>query len=163
MSAFSLHTPGDCFAISAFGLNTRRILMCFLQAEFFSPSLCGGQFIGGIDAHQFAGIFGDDGLDGDIFAVCDFDDIGEIVFAGGIIIVDLRDCSFEECHGHTVDAGVDFANGDFFGCTIFKFDDACDGAVIISDDTSICGGFISDHGEAVDEFLRTFEHNFFEC
>ena len=132
------------------------------ETEFFSPCFGDEEFVRGVDAHDLARIVGDDGLNGHVFAVGDFDDVGEVELVGIVVIFDLREGGFEEGHGDAVDADVDLMDGDLLGSAVLKFDDAGHVAVLISDDAAIRRGFVANDGEAYQGFLGSLEHEFFE-
>ena len=116
------------------------------------PGFGSNEFVRRIDAHHLAGFLCDDGMHRQPFLRGQFNDIRQIILACGVIVIDLRQGNFQKCSRYTVDADIDFLNGNLFGRAVLEFDDSGNRIVLISDDATISSRFIEVDGQA-DELI----------
>ena len=75
------------------------------------------------------------------------DDVGQVVLALGIIVVEFREPLCQLLGRHSHDAAVDLVDGAFFRASIFLLHDALHRALGIAHDTAIAHGVVQRHGQ----------------
>ena len=120
-------------AITALRLRSRKIASTI------------GELRAIVDAERLAGVVDAHGLHPVAGAPQDRGHVGEVVFARGIVGLDLIDVLPEEVGAETVDAHVGFANGELLRSAGLLFHHIEDVAVRVVDHAAVAGGVVH-HG-----------------
>lgn len=114
-----------------------------------------------VDAHDFDGIFDDQGFDVTVLLDSEFDDIGEIEFTLGVVVVDTIEGIEQKVPCDEVDRSIAFFDQALGGVAVFVFLDLLDLALFVSDDPPVaCGvvGFKSDHADGCVGLVFSAKH-----